>query len=68
MVEESIGLGVEVSVTEGWSDEMPGTVVAQHIGGGLMREIHQEVGVFGPATFAPVGTVVLGGCNETESV
>jgi hypothetical protein len=47
---------------------MPGTVVAHHIGGSLMREVHQEVGVFGPATFAPVGTVVLGGCNETESV
>lgn len=68
VVEESPGVSMEISVTEGWSDEMPGAVIAHHIGGGLVLEVHPEVGISGPATLAPVGTMVLGGGDEAKSV
>jgi len=53
-------MGVEVSISKGWSDEMPGTDVAHHISGLSVSGIIPEVGVSGNTTLAPVGTVVSG--------
>jgi len=67
-VKESPGLGVEISITKRWSDEMPSTDIAHHVCGCLVVEVHPEVGIFGPTTFAPVCTVILGGSDESKTV
>merc|ERR1719473_498869 len=51
---------MEVTVSERWFDEMPGTDVAHHVLGFSMTVIIPEVGVSGDTTLAPVGTVVSG--------
>jgi len=57
-VEKFPGVGVEVTVSEGWSDEMILTDVAHHVGGLGVSGIIPEVGVSGDSTLAPVGTVI----------
>jgi len=64
--EEFPGVGVEVTISEGWSNEMPGTDVAHHVGGLAVGGIEPEVGVSGDSTFAPVGTVP-GGWSPREA-
>jgi len=59
--EEFVGSGVEVSVSERWSDEMVGTDIAHHVLGFLMVVVIPEVGVSGDTTLAPSSTVVVGG-------
>jgi len=61
-------MGMEVSITERWSDIMPGSDVAHHIGCLLVREIHPEVGVSSPTALAPISTVILGGSDVSETI
>jgi len=58
--EDFPGVGVEVTVSEGWSDEMIATDVAHHVCGLGVSGIIPEVGVSGESTLAPVGTVIGG--------
>ena len=58
VVEGLPGVAVEVTVSEGWSDEMHFLVVTDHIFGLWMNGIIPEVGVSGDSTLAPVGTVI----------
>jgi len=50
----------EMTVSEGWSDEMQLLPVTNHIFGLWMSGIILEVGVSGDSTLAPVGTVIDG--------
>merc|ERR1712025_93228 len=59
-IEESPGVGVEETISEGWSNVMPGTDITHHVLGLSVFGIKPEVGVSGDSTFAPVGTVVSG--------
>jgi len=53
------GFGMEVTVSEGWSNVMHSTcLVAKHVFGSGVSGIIPEVGVSGDSTLAPVGTVV----------
>jgi len=68
--EDLPGVGVEVTVSEGWSDEMISTEVAHHVLGLGVVGVIPEVGVSGDSTLAPVGTVVDGwapGISSRES-
>jgi hypothetical protein len=58
--EDFPGVAVEVTVSEGWSDEMEGTGVAHHVCGFGVSGIIPEVGVSCDSTLAPVGTMVDG--------
>lgn len=60
-------MGVEESISDGWSDVMESTDVAHHIGGFTVVGIIPEVGVSGDTSLAPVGTVIFG-CLPAESV
>jgi hypothetical protein len=58
--EEFVGLAEEVSVSEGWSDEMESSIIAHHVVSERMSGIPKEVGISGDSTLAPVGTVIFG--------
>lgn len=60
VVEESPGMSMNMTISEGWSNEMPGTDVAHHVCGLSVLSVIPEVGVSGDTTLAPVGTVVSG--------
>jgi len=61
------GVGVEVTVTERWLDEMHGLVVAKHVFCSGVSSVIPEVGVSGDSTLTPVHTVVDGWAKGSKS-